>query len=141
MPRLTSDQRQRALGMLQAGVGYRVVARRLGCHHTTITRLRQREADTGSANDRQRSGRPRTTDDAQDHHIRLQHLRDRFRTAVQTARETPGRYNDRVSASTIRRHLHASNLRAHRPYPGNIDAFNAQRWWRTHSLLALKVNL
>ena len=72
--------------MLQAGVGYRDVARRLGCHHTTITRLRQREADTGSANDRQRSGRPRTTDDAQDHHIRLQHLRDRFRTAVQTAR-------------------------------------------------------
>lgn len=137
MPRLTSEERQRALGMLQAGLSYRDVSRRMRCHHCTISRLRQRATATGSASDRPRPGRQRATDAAQDRHIRLQHLRDRFRTAVQTARVTPGRHNNRVSASTIRRRLHGSNLRACRPYRGSIlnavNRNNRRQWARQHS--------
>ncbi len=103
MPRLTEAERQRAMGLLQAGLSCMEVGRRMHCHRTTISRLRQREAVTGSVADRQRPGRERVTTAAQDRHIRLQHIRDRFRSAVATARETRGHGNQHVSASTIRR--------------------------------------
>ena len=43
MPRLSRDQRQRALGMLQGRLSYREVARRLGCSHQTISALVDRD--------------------------------------------------------------------------------------------------
>jgi hypothetical protein len=50
-----------------------------------------------------------------DRHIRLQHLRSRFKTAVSTARETPERHNPRISSATVRRRLRENGLRARRP--------------------------
>ena len=47
--------------------------------------------------------------------ISTQHLRDRFRTATQTAAETPGIRQPRISASTVRRRLHQVNLSARSP--------------------------
>ncbi|VDI14921.1 Hypothetical predicted protein [Mytilus galloprovincialis] len=52
-----------------------------------MSRLRQ----TGSSNDRQRSGRPRETTLRQDRRIRFTHLRGRFLPATIAARQTPGR--------------------------------------------------
>ncbi|XP_076343021.1 uncharacterized protein LOC143243128 isoform X3 [Tachypleus tridentatus] len=51
----------------------------------TITRLWNRHQQHGSTRDRPRSGRPRLTTPAQDHYIRLRHLRDRTTTATSTA--------------------------------------------------------
>ena len=51
----------------------------------------------------------------QDQYIVTQHLRDRFRTATQTAAETPGIRQPRISASTVRRRLHQVNLSARSP--------------------------
>ncbi len=120
MPRLTNDERQRAIDMLNVGVGPSEIARRMGCHQSTITRLHQRVTETGSAADRPRPGRQHVTTPAQDRYILNQHLRDRFRSAVQTARETPGRINPRISVSTVRRRLRGNDLNAHIPYRGNI---------------------
>ncbi|XP_076341617.1 uncharacterized protein LOC143242170 isoform X2 [Tachypleus tridentatus] len=53
--------------------------------HTTIKRLWNRHQQHGSTRDRPRSGRPRVTTPAQDHYIRLRHLRDRTTTATSTA--------------------------------------------------------
>ena len=47
-------------------------------------------------------------------YIVTQHLRDRFRTATQTAAETPGIRQPRISASTVRRRLQV-NLSARSP--------------------------
>ena len=91
MPRLTSVQRERAIGMLQAGSSALTVARHFGVHPATISRLRSRHEATGSTADRPRSGQPRVTTAGDDRRIRLLHLRDRFRPATQTAREIPGR--------------------------------------------------
>jgi hypothetical protein len=41
-----------------------------------------------NVSDRPRPGQPRVTTDQQDRHIRLQQLRNRFKTAASTARET-----------------------------------------------------
>ena len=85
--------------MLRAGISTREVARLFNCYQSTVVRLRQRFKTTNNVSDRPRSGQPRVTTDQQDRHIRLQHLRNRFKTAASTAMETPGRHNPRISSS------------------------------------------
>ena len=120
MPRLTTNERHRAMGMLEGGVGIRQVARMMGCSPQTIINLRRRYQETNSVDDRPRPGAQRVTTPDQDRYIVLQHLRDRFRTAVQTAAETPGTHQERIRPITVRRRLHANDLRAHRPSIGNV---------------------
>ena len=120
MPRLSRDERSTAVGMLMGGMSQAAIARHFRCSRRTISRLIQRHRVSGSVADRRRSGRPRVTSQRQDRHIRVVHLRDRFRTAVQTARETPGTLSNRVSANTVRRRLREAGLRARRPFRGNL---------------------
>ena len=76
--------------------------------------------ETGNISDRLRSGRPHVTNGDQDRHIVLQHLRDRRRNARETARETRGLHQDRISDQTVQNRLQAANLRCRRPYRGPI---------------------
>ena len=72
MPRLSNIERQRSIRILEAGLSCSEVARRMNnCHHTTIIRVRQRPAQTGSVTHRPRRGRPRVTTSAQDRRIRV----------------------------------------------------------------------
>ena len=132
MPRLLDNQRHEVWGMVQGGISSREIARRMHCSASTITRLIQRFNQTGSLNDRPRPGRQRATTAQQDRYIRLQHLRDRFRTAVQTARETVGVHRRQIGANTVRRRLRSSGLRARRPFRGNmltaVRRQNRLRW-------------
>ena len=57
MGRLNEAQRHRAVGMVEGGLSFREVARRMGCSHQTIMKLVERNAATGSVSDRQRPGR------------------------------------------------------------------------------------
>lgn len=86
----------------------------------TIVRLKTRLRDTGTTNDRPRSGRPRETTLSQDRHIGIIHLRNRFVNASQTTRQTHGRHNNRISAQTVRNRLRQVGLRARRPLKGPI---------------------
>ena len=105
MSRLNENQRGQALAFLVQGESCRQVARRFGVNHCTISRLRERLQITGSIKDRPGSGRPRETTRRQDRRIRLSHLRNRFLTAVETAANTPGRHNNRISPKTVRNRL------------------------------------
>ena len=118
MPRMTQVQRERALGMLHAGQNFTVVAGHFGVSISTIQRLWTRVQDTGSTNDRPRSGRPRVTTMRQDRRIRVLHLRERLRPATVTAVEVRGTHNARISAQTVRNRLRSAGLRARRPYYG-----------------------
>ena len=102
-----------SIGRLQAGESKTEVARIFNVHPSTITRLWDRFRQTNSTNDRLRSGRPRVTTPAQDRYIRVTHLRDRHRTARDTAREQFGAR--RVSDQTIRNRLREVGIRAKRP--------------------------
>lgn len=136
MPRLNPDERNQAVGMLRAGLSARQVANRFNCHHSTIVRLNQRFVATNSVADRPRSGPPRVTTPQQDRFIRLEHLRDRFRTATRTATETPGRHRPRISAQTVRRRLRENHLKNRRPYKGPVLTQRHKRqrldWARRH---------
>ena len=66
------------------------VARTLNVNQNTISRLWNRFQQTGSADDRQRSGRPRITTHGKDRYIRVFHLRNRTIAATTTAAGIPG---------------------------------------------------
>ena len=136
MGRLNEAQRHRAVGMVEGGLSFREVARRMDCSHQTIMKLAERNATTGSVSDRQRPGRQKVTSQRQDRNIVLSHLRNRFRTAVKTAQETVGINNRRISASTVRRHLRERDIRSHNAYRGNvltpIRRRNRYDWCRQH---------
>ena len=80
---LPNDERLRAIGMLEAGMRQVEVARRLGVSQSVISRLRTRLAQTNSTLDRRRSGRPRSTSQAQDRFLRTSVLRSRSVSAEQ----------------------------------------------------------
>ena len=90
MPKLDSAQRNQAIGMLAAGIQPQRVATAIGVHHSSVYRLVNKLAVTGSVDDRQRAGRPRVTTPRQDRAIRNVHLQNRFTTAAETAKATYG---------------------------------------------------
>ncbi|ELU01685.1 hypothetical protein CAPTEDRAFT_228216 [Capitella teleta] len=61
MPRLSTNERRRAVGMLEAGSTQVRVARAFDVARSQISRLWSRYRETGSVKDRPRSGRPRMT--------------------------------------------------------------------------------
>ena len=137
MPRLSEVQRERAIGMLEAGQTRQAVARHFDCHISTIYRLQERVQDTGSTRDRPRSGRPRVTSQRQDRRIVRNHVISPFTTATETASQTPGTRNPRISYRTVIRRLAERGIRGYRPYVGvvltPIRRQNRRRWARNHS--------
>ena len=75
---MTIKQRNRALGMFEAGMAVTHVARNIGVSHCTIARLRTKFNATGSLKDRPRTGRPRKTTSNEDHYITLTSCHNRF---------------------------------------------------------------
>ena len=137
MGHLSNVDRHRALCMVDNGLSYRQVAECMGCLHTTIARLVERHNSTGSVEDRQRPGRESVTTCQQDQYIVLSHLRDRFRTSLETVKETVGTHNLCVSALTVRQRLQECGISSHKTYRGNvltaerrISRFN---WCRQHT--------
>ena len=97
MPRIQQNSRERAIGMLYAGMTMNAVGMNIGCSTRAIRNLRQRFKTTGRTEDRPGSGRPRVTMHGQDRYVRNTHLRNRFQTATATAANTLGKHN-RISA-------------------------------------------
>jgi transposase len=115
MPRLRQNDRERAVGMAQAGMTHQAVADHFNVSRITSSRLMIRLRQTGRTNDGPRNGRPRVTSQRQDRHLRIIHLRYLMKTAEDTAHRIPGLSNVRISGQTVRRRLRESGLRARRP--------------------------
>jgi len=97
MPRLRQNDREQAVGMVQAGMTHQAAADHFNVSRITISRLKVRLRQTCRTNDRPRNGSPRVTSQRQDIHLRLIHLRNRMITAADTARRTSGLANVRIS--------------------------------------------
>ena len=137
MVRLSQLDRGRAIALILQGRSQRDVAQQFGVHESTILRLVQRLRATGRITDRPRSGRPRVTMQRQDRRVRLVHLRNRLRTATETAREVIGTRGRRVCPRTVRNRLRELDLRSRRPYVSpNLTPRRRQRrmqWLRAHA--------
>nr|XP_022301021.1 uncharacterized protein LOC111109230 [Crassostrea virginica] len=120
MRRMSTQERARAVGMVQAGRSLREVARDFNRDHKTISRLVRKFQRTGSVEDLPRTPERRVTTRQPDPYIRLTHIRDRNLTAHTTARNTIGRHGRLLSDQTIRNRLREGRLRARRPYVGLV---------------------
>ena len=114
MPRLSNLDRARAIGQLEAGVKQSVVAARFGVGQSTISKFKTKFRNTGDVKDRPKSGRPRITTQQQDRYIISGVLRNRRLNTRMIQTRVTARYGRRISYQTIRRRLHAGQLRSRR---------------------------
>ncbi len=118
MPQMSQVLRERAIGMLTAGMSTRSVARELNVHFSTISHLQRRFREFDGTYNRPHNRRPRVTTQAQDLHIQDLHLQDRLRPATRAAAATIGLNNQRISAQTVRNRLREAHLHPRHPHRG-----------------------
>ena len=117
-PGMTFELRERAIGILTAGMSARDFARHFQRHESTISRLLNRFQQTGNVADRPRSGRPRKTTPREDRFLTTSSRRNRFLSSQKTGRLLRNDTGTRVCDRTVRNRLHAARLTACRPYVG-----------------------
>ena len=115
MSDLPATEVARAVTMLEEGHTYRSVSRTLGVSVSVVHRNVQRYRRTGSYVRRRGQGRKRATSAVDDRFIRVQTLRNRRQTAVQTQNLLEEVRNVRVSERTVRRRLNEGGLKSYVP--------------------------
>ena len=118
MPNLTNHVRSMITGMVTSGMEHKDIAQRLGIHRMT-----------GSTSEQPRNGQPRVTTTHDDQSIRTSHLRNRFQTAVFTARNLPNAAR-RISAQTVRNPLKRFNIKTYKP--ANSTLISAHKSQESH---------
>ncbi|KAL0152664.1 hypothetical protein M9458_052387 [Cirrhinus mrigala] len=101
MPQMSQVLRERAIGMLTAGMSTRAVACDLNVHCSTIRRLQRHFREFGSTSNLPHNRRPCVTAPSQNLHIQHLHLQDCLKPATRTAAATIGLHNQRISAQTV----------------------------------------
>merc|ERR1711874_878441 len=95
IPKLKKAERERTLGMINAGIAIAAVAEHLKSYRNTTQRLEQRFNTTGTIQDRSRSDRPRATT----RHLNRVAVNTRVQNPFQSSAET-ARYSG-LSKNTI----------------------------------------
>ena len=112
-PQLSTDVRWKIIGMREAGMSLRQIARRLGHHHSTISRIVSKHQTTNSVKDLPRSGRPPVTSAREDRALGRIVRRNPFMNSTVLKRQwLPNRV---LSSRTLRNRLKRAGYRSRRP--------------------------
>ena len=107
-PGMTFEQRERAIGMLTAGMSVGDVARHFQRHESSISRLPNGLQQTGNVADRPRSGRPRKTTPQEDRFLTTSSRRSRFLSSRKLGRLLRNATGTRVCDRAVRNRVHAA---------------------------------
>ncbi len=134
MPQISQVLRERAIGMLTAGMSTRAVARELNVHFSTISHLQRCFREFGSTSNQPHNRRLCVTTPAQDLHIQHLHLQDRLTPANWTAAATIGLHSQIISAKTVGNRLREAHLHARHPHLDLTAAGHRNRfeWANAH---------
>ncbi len=136
MPQMSKVLRERAIGMLTAGISTRAVAREFNVPFSTISCLQRSFRELGSTSNRPHNRRPHVTTPVQDLHIQHLHLQDHLRPDPRTAAATIGLHNQIISAQTARNRLREAHLHARHPHRGldltAVHRRNRLEWANAH---------
>jgi transposase len=94
------------------------IAVQFNVHKTTVYRLISRYKQTGSVEDRPRSGRPKKLTPREERYIHMTSRRERFLSATRIADRLRTVSGTRVSAEIIRNRLRSQGFTARRPHKG-----------------------
>ena len=112
--RLSADNMNRAIGMLQAGCDQCQVATTFNVSESHIQKWNCFQT-LGRVSRRYGGGRQRVTTLRQDRFLVIQARRHRFRNATTLRNDLQNASGTRVSTQTVRNRLHDAGLRARRP--------------------------
>ena len=107
---LSRDECVMAATLIQEGLSFRAVGRRLGVSHSTILRMFRRFEETNDHSRRRGQGRPRATTAIHERFWQLSALRQRFVTSKYLQVLLNTAQNIQVSMSTVKRRLAERNL-------------------------------
>ena len=138
--RLSEEEMNRGIGMLEAELSQKEVARVLGVSQSAVSRMWTRFHLTGNVMHQHAGGRERSTTRAQDRFIALQARRHRFSNATTLRCELQNATGVPLSTQTIRNRLHEAGLRSRRPairIPLTRHVQERLEWARDHVTWAL----
>ena len=81
MPRLSIIQRDRIIQFKNSGLSNRKIAKKINCDEKSVRNTLKRYKMYETLLDMPKSGRPRVTTERDDRSIKLESLRDRFKTS------------------------------------------------------------
>ena len=115
MPRLSQEQRKRAIGKMAIGATQGHVSRTLGCSRTTVTRLVRCYRTTDQTNDRAMNARSDVT--TEDRYLYGRFTSGTYSFMVTSSKATA--FGHVVSRHTVQRRLRAGGIRVYRSYRGS----------------------
>jgi transposase len=110
--RLSEDEMNKGIGMLEAGGSQRHVANALGVSQSVVSRMLSQFQMTGNVLHGHAGGQERSTTQAQDRFNVLQARRQRFSNATTLLNDFHNATGVRVSTQTVRNRLHNVGLRS-----------------------------
>ena len=133
---LSSETRQSILVLRNEGYSMREIAKKLKISYNAVYYSLHRTAQTGSNQNRKRSGRPRCTTEQEDKYIRVSSLRNRRLTSPQLAASLNSTRKTPVSTSTVKRRLRDAGLLGRvakkKPYLRLANKNKRLRWAKEH---------
>ena len=113
--RLSPEEMNRGIGMLESGVSQRRVAGILNVSQSVVFRMWNRHLTHGNPSHRHGGGRDRATIQRQDRFLLIQSRRQWFLKATRLNNEFRNGTGVRISTQTVRNRLHEFGLSARRP--------------------------
>ena len=133
---LSSQTQQSILVLRNEGYSMRDIAKKLKIFYNGVYYFLQRTAQTGSNQNRKKSGRPRWTTMQEDTYIRVSSLRNGCLTGPQLAASLNGTRKTLVSTSTVKRWLWDAGLLGRvakkKPYLRLANKRKRLRWAKEH---------